>query len=905
MQDAAMGRRRSASSTSRIFQGLFALVFFGFMFYMISNYLKKPKDGSVADADTDPQTTVETPDASVVKSHTFSPSLTTTPAKSSLASAATNSRLTNGTTIPKQPEPTTGPAAREILDKVIAAYRNAPAYSDRGKLRIEYQIESRPLAEEFPWSTRWANDGRLQSNIFDAKVRSNGKLLSCFVSEIRTENLKNQQLFLSGNKLVQQLYRDSIASYYLNGGERIPVNETIVPNNTLLTPPAIGLLTRQASSPWLGSNVQPRRLKDHMFDGNECFVIQCPGGRVGDLIAWVDKRSSLIRKVKLPNTLLDPMLAADPNVRDLNLFAEFTAAAFNPGDVAFENVAPRKDVWPVREFVSPADPLPTNLLGEPVPEFTLIDTKRAQLTDKDIEGKPMALLFLDGSDSDTKLISRFDKLRNNLVSSGVRFAVVAGPNSIETSPTGSWVLSSAIQPAANKSKLLFLADMEGLAARSMEFATLPAVVAMDSKLNIQYADLLVKPAGYNGKLSVNDNWDTRFTAAISATSKGINVANDMRAKYRTYLDKYFADRKSRLVDFPGYTLPGRQSVAAIPAKVRREKTAQRSDLKLNPRLVWESKHLTKPGNVAIVPDENRRAKGLLILDGWQTVNLFSVNGKRVSRKRLEIPDGVALTTIRPLVSATGEQRFAMFSVGGRKIYLFDASMDLVDTFPKQGSTRNDVLACEVLAGSRGSSDQLIVCFGGSGGATMFDTFSGKSRSIGETSVRALALSGRSVIAADERSGALLSMDNNGRVIDDRHEYSHVKSGATGGSSFAATAMSSNGEWSVVLIDSALKVKRSFPISSAIFQNGLEPISGIATADGKGTWAIADSGNRIYLLSDEGIWLGDMATDGNVSGMKLLTIDGRTRLVVSTDKKVECWELNFAPERVGATSQQRN
>ena len=195
-----MGRRRSASSTSRIFQGLFALVFFGFMFYMISNYLKKPKDGSVADADTDPQTTVETPDASVVKSHTFSPSLTTTPAKSSLASAATNSRLTNGTTIPKQPEPTTGPAAREILDKVIAAYRNAPAYSDRGKLRIEYQIESRPLAEEFPWSTRWANDGRLQSNIFDAKVRSNGKLLSCFVSEIRTENLKNQQLFLSGQQ---------------------------------------------------------------------------------------------------------------------------------------------------------------------------------------------------------------------------------------------------------------------------------------------------------------------------------------------------------------------------------------------------------------------------------------------------------------------------------------------------------------------------------------------------------------------------------------------------------------------------------------------------------------------------------------------------------------------------------
>ena len=881
---------------------------------MISNYLKKPKGESVAGADTDLQTEVTTPDASVVKSHAFSPSLTATPAKTGLPSSATASSLpgssgisglTNDTTLPKQTAPTTGPAARKILDNVIAAYRNAPAYSDRGMLRLAYQIEGRRFAEEYPWNTRWTNDGRLQSNIFDAKIRSNGKLLSCFVSEIRTENLKNQQLFLNGDKLVQQLYQDSIASYYLNGGERIPVNDTIVPNNTLLTPPAIGLLTRQASSPWLGTNVQPRRLKDEPVDGNDCFVIQCPGGEVGDLIAWVDKRSSLIRKVKLPNTLLDPLLAADPNVRDLNLFAKFTAAAFTPGDVAFENVAPGKGVWPVRKFISPADPLPTNLLGELVPEFTLIDTERKQLTDQEIEGKPMALLFLDGSDSDARLIPRFDILRKNLAATGVGFAVVAGPNSIETLPNGSWRLASAIQPAAYKSKLLFLADMEGLTARSMEFASLPAVVVIDPKLKIQYADLLVKPAGYNGRLAVNDKWDSRATAAISATSKGINVANDMRAKYRTYLDKYFADRKSQLFDFPGYIPPGRQTIAAVSAKVRREQSAQRSDLNLRPRLVWESKRLTRPGNVSIVPDANRRAKGLLILDGWQTVNLFSVDGRQVNRKRLEVPDGVALTTIRPLVSSTGEQRFAMFSVGGRQVYLFDGSMELVDTFPKRGNARSEVLACEVLAGSKDSSDQLIVCFGGSGGATMYDTFTGKSRSIGDTTVRALALSGRSVIAADERSGALLSMDNDGRVIDDRHEYSHVKSGASGGSTFAATAMSSNGEWSVVLIDSDLKMKRSFPISSAIFQNGLEPISGIATVDGKGTWAIADSGNRIYLLSDEGIWLGDMATDGNVSGMKLLTIDGRTRLVVSTDKKVECWELNFAPERVGATRQQRN
>ena len=63
--------------------------------------------------------------------------------------------------------------------------------------------------------------------------------------------------------------------------------------------------------------------------------------------------------------------------------------------------------------------------------------------------------------------------------------------------------------------------------------------------------------------------------------------------------------------------------------------------------------------------------------------------------------------------------------------------------------------------------------------------------------------------------------------------------------------------------------------------------------------MADRSDRIYLLSDKGVWMGDMAADGNVSGVKLMVVDGRTRLVVSTDRKVECWELNFAPDRVGA------
>ncbi|QEG22588.1 hypothetical protein [Mariniblastus fucicola] len=896
-----MGRRSSASNSTRLFQGLFALVWIGFLIYMITGYLKKSDDDpAIAGGDKPDVVTPGTDGDSSAGKSTFGDSKLATDSKLVLPTPGEKTVADA-----KTPPPPAGPTAREILNDTLAVYQNAAAYSDRGVLTAAHQIDGRRIKEDYPWRTAWARGGKLQLDIFDAEVRSDGNLLSCFVSEIRTENVKNQQLFLKGSQLVPQLYNDRIAAYYLNGGERIPVNETIVPNSTLLVPPAVSLLSLGTNSPWLTSTAIPKRLADSPIyepnNGPDCYVIQC-SSRFGNLVVWIDKKTSLIQQIKFPNSILDPMLAANPEVRELSLFAQFPGASLDASSVAFEPVKPRSGVWPVREFVAPTDPLPTNLLGEMVPEFVLLDSKRAKVTDRQIRGKPMAMLFLDGGDSDALLIEKFEAVRQSMGNAGINFAVVAGPGAIQQQPGGSWRPSQAIQPAVNRSKVPVIADLNGGTAKAFELASLPAVVSIDSKLQIQYADLLAKPAGYNGKLAISEKWDQRLASAMTATQKGVNVANDMKAKYRTYLDKYFADRDQRLVAsyFPGYQLPGQQKIAAVPAKVRREQTAERSKLKLNPKLVWESDLLNSPGNIAMVPDANRRPKGLLILDGWQTVNLFSLDGKPVSRKRLELPDGVAVTSIRSIVSANGEQRFVMFSVGGKQVFVFDGSMQLIESYPKAQDIRHPVLACELLPGNSGASDKLLVCFGGTGGANIFDSFAGTVRSIGDTAVRALALSGQSVIAASERTGLLLSMDN-GRVIDDQREYTHIVSGANGVSVFAATAMNTSGEWSLLLLDRDLKAKRPFPISSAVFDNGLEPVAGVSTGVGRGTWAVADSTNRIYLVSDDGMWLGDMAADGKVSGLTLMQVDGRTRLIVSTDRKVECWELNFAPERVGAVS----
>ena len=201
------------------------------------------------------------------------------------------------------------------------------------------------------------------------------------------------------------------------------------------------------------------------------------------------------------------------------------------------------------------------------------------------------------------------------------------------------------------------------------------------------------------------------------------------------------------------------------------------------------------------------------------------------------------------------------------------------------------------------NDLLLVCFDGEKGGEILDPFSGKASFAGSREVRSVALSGRTVAAVDGRSGALVSLES-GQTIEDRRQYVHVESGTDGTTSFAATAMSSNREWSLVGIGSDFKEKWAFPISKALLENNVEPVAGISTKDKKGIWAVVDATNRIFLVSDSGEWLGDLAADGKVRGIELMTVNGRTQLVVSTEKLVECWELNFSPDRIGFIGERR-
>ncbi len=86
--------------------------------------------------------------------------------------------------------------APEIFSSMVTKYRKAVRYSDRAVLYMSYRLNGRAIQEPQPWTVAIDEKGRFAANLFNAQVRCDGKLLSCYVYDIESGNLDDQRLLL-------------------------------------------------------------------------------------------------------------------------------------------------------------------------------------------------------------------------------------------------------------------------------------------------------------------------------------------------------------------------------------------------------------------------------------------------------------------------------------------------------------------------------------------------------------------------------------------------------------------------------------------------------------------------------------------------------------------------------------
>ncbi len=952
-------RRRSSKRTTRTLQILFTVGWLIFFVYIISGFWGSSKPEQNAENSTGetaapglsvPGATVVTtpgapgltaPSAPGITTPAVANSEITPPAKTTFATTAGKSTthilpISTSTTLIRSGDPpaasgnppaTTGsssaltaPAAArssaapatpgltpaQVIDRMRQAYRNANSYSDQANLTLSYSLQGKPFAERYNWKTavgKQAGRGAMfAGDIFDVKLRSDSKLLSCYVFEIDSQNLGEQQLFLNASDSLplNQVFADPIANYYLNGGERIPVNEATVPTRSLLLPPAASLLTHQIALPWFGNANRLKGLESQKIEGQNCHVIQSTSTH-GTTILWIDQANFLLRQMRLPNQLLAPELISNEAIRDVQLVAHFDKAAFAASRDRFQAVEPRDKAWPVKKFVQIPDELPTNSLGATVNRFQLSDEKQKPVAAQSFAGRQVAWLWLDGNSNNGDLIQRFQSIKTQLARSTAakdlpEFVVVVGPGGIQAAGGGRFHLADTLRGPINRirSSMTHLFDADGSAAtKSFELQSTPAVLITDADMKIQFAKELSESKGYNGKISIGQNWSEQFVMASQAVAEDKNVANSMLSEYGSLLNQYYGDleRASVASWFPSFVPNRRKTLASTAPDTESRATGIRpvksSKIRLRPSLRWETNKIRRAGNIYPILDANDSFRSLLVFDGWQTVRQYDLSGQLVGTKELKLPEKEAVTAFRAVHSRQGKALNAFFSVNGPRVWFYDEQMEFKFAIPARDTDPARVLDAQVIS-TNGSDDQLLICFKDSG-QVVVDPWTGKSKVLDRSSVRSTAVKGQKLAQVDA-DGSLVGRRQKDKSII---EYLHlVAAGGRGSSLFAAAGIDDRGNWLISGFDQDLRKQWDYPIGAVRFENGTEPVTSAATKSGQTVWAVADQKNRIYCLDADGGWLGDFDAGDEVRGLRLVSNRGKLLLLVTMASKIECWDLDL-------------
>jgi hypothetical protein len=783
-----------------------------------------------------------------------------------------------------------GLTAESILGESIAQYIAATSYTDDAKLYLTYRLHGKPIKEQQRWSTHWDRNNRWWAQLFDAQIQCDGKLLSCYVYDISSQNLDNQQLIVPVNNgiPVDSIYNDSIANHFVQGFSKLPLTRSALKDSTALAPLPIALLSQKIRSPWITNESQLQRLADDTVNGRDCYVVRTSSASYGPAEIWIDKQSKTILQMNLPTSVLDGAVLNSDAVTDLRFFAVFENAKLNGmPSPKFTAVNVKKNASLVRQFVKVPDSLSTELLGEVAPTFDLLDEYAAPVRSKSFADKTTTLLWLAGKSPLTAL-EELSKVKSAMGES-FRFAAIVSNESVEQSADGKMKISQSIVDAARKAGVPIYFDPNLAATKLLRVDLVPTsqgpavekpiVLVTDKDMRIQYARTIPDED--------KQIWPVKLAESLKLVNAGQDVATDIRRQYKSYLDGYNRDleKVSAVSLFPDL----KSSVAAkTSVPVRR---VVDSSIKLTPNLQWSSGAFQKPGNVLV--GSASVADSLFVLDGWQTIKELSTTGEVLRTHRLELAEKEAVSCVRGGRMPNGDSVFAAFSKLGRQVHFYDSSWKLVGSFPTADVKHQGIQDVQAYDPSGSGSDQFLVCFNDEHGGHLIDPTTGKSSPVTSQVIGAAAPSGKRVAILDR--GKLGWVKE--RPLPSDEEFSRLASVGAGVSSrFGATGINKEGTWSLAGFDETLKKIWNVPIGSQFFTDETESLAVTRSANNTTLWAVADTANVVTLISGDGKWLGDFDASAKIHGIGLVSIQNRISLVVSSAKGVECWALNFDSNR---------
>ncbi len=429
-------------------------------------------------------------------------------------------------------------SATAILDEMRRVYASTDSYRDQAVLTLRYQLQGRYLEEPHQWAVEFQRDNKLRCSVYNARLRSDGQRLGCFIYDFSSGNLDNQwqiQQVDSEKKLpLLALLEDKICRHYLTGQIDLPIAENKPAVAELFFPPTIGLLGGGTGICWLDGS-DAARIPDRTVDGHLCrgVSVQFEGMPV-DLM--IDADCWLLREIRFPIQAMDRRLNDNPAVRNLQVFATFTGATTEPNfpDQHFSFELPNNAV-PVREFVAVPEPFPSANIGQAVPRLGLLDN-RGYVTDQSPWSGRVTLLAWTGEVPVARQwCSVIEQVARELPVADYHVAEVI---TIDDLVPGDSRLGDLLTREGRPAALIAYADPGFSAGQSLGLSTWPVLAVVDKNGILQYVQ------------SVDDRVPEpqEILAVMARVREGDDVAAEIRREYEKFMNDYYTRLQSARLD---------------------------------------------------------------------------------------------------------------------------------------------------------------------------------------------------------------------------------------------------------------------------------------------------------------------------------------------------------------------
>ena len=768
--------------------------------------------------------------------------------------------------LPAKPAPEW--TAREVLQRLLATYRQAKTYQDQGVVRLAYRQENQPVASEWPVAVAFERPGKLSLAAYQAVVKCDGQSLRARIEDPDSGNLDGQILVRAAPR---ELKLTDLAA--------APLLYDMISSQLRRQPIQLELLLESGGLvSAFGADVACRRLDDERTGGRSCFRVEVPSPG-GPFVFWVDQADFLLRRLDYPAAALLPGLANDPSISDLQLLADLRGAAIGGAIPAEQFVL---DIPAggkrMKSFVVPPPPLPSHLLGKRPATFTFADLDGKPLTDQALAGRIAVLVWYHDNPACEATLQQVSLARSRLKDdpSVALFAVATDPTEVPAE-----ALRQRL--ALWRVDLPIVRDLQAFGDKSFQIAVQPTIVVLDPQGRVQ----VFQPGG-------NPQLAEQLGSIVQRLSRGDDLAGEMLARQARDQQQY-----EQLVAKGGEE-PGQ--VVELPEAVIRSRSEPKK-LQLAP--LWTCSELKSPGNILLVEEPDAKPR-ILVFEGWRTIAEVDAAGKVIAQHALDLPEQAAVAQARTWAGKDGRRWFAVSAPMAPQVFVFDEDWKRVLSYPAPGEPPLAVLDLALVdLGEADGTPELLVASAADQGLiaiSLTGEVMWRNRAFANVVSAAVAPDdlGSFAILLTGESGSILRVNRYGLEelpvqVANRSIMGLMAARFPAATQAALIGLSSDqrGQRLAVGLTRQVKEAWNYPLPAGVHARPVEPIASSHVLSGEqGEWWLAGPDGSIHLIAEDGDPFDSFYYGAALTGLAATKLGERPVLLVATDAGLSALELRL-------------